>query len=376
MKKRLVIDVNSIIPLFMQGYLSGIGRTTLELVEEIDRLKSDLPFEIVLYTQNIRGFTPRDFGISLPYRNLFLPSKDYINPYITPFRMRTLLTQYDLWHCPHNDGDVDNVKKSIYTLHDLLVLTCPGEFSEKQAERVRKVLPKKLNKCRAIITCSESSKNDIIRYFDIDPGKIHVTYWGINHALFKPADDKAFLRKELTAKFGINKPYFFACSCNYKRKNTIELIKAYNLLSKQHPENDLVVVWNYYGKDIEELTRDNNRIHLIRRVSDEDLAKLYNGAIATYYPSKYEGFGLPILESMACGTPVVTANNSSLPEIGLDIASYLETNDVDGILSSMEKIENGNAFAPNSIDRGINHASTFTWKRCAEKTLDVYQKYI
>lgn len=243
-------------------------------------------------------------------------------------------------------------------------------------ERVRKVLPKKLNKCRAIITCSESSKNDIIRYFDIDPGKIHVTYWGINHALFKPADDKAFLRKELTAKFGINKPYFFACSCNYKRKNTIELIKAYNLLSKQHPENDLVVVWNYYGKDIEELTRDNNRIHLIRRVSDEDLAKLYNGAIATYYPSKYEGFGLPILESMACGTPVVTANNSSLPEIGLDIASYLETNDVDGILSSMEKIENGNAFAPNSIDRGINHASTFTWKRCAEKTLDVYQKYI
>jgi glycosyltransferase involved in cell wall biosynthesis len=371
--KKLVIDVNSIIPLFMQGYLSGIGRTTLELVREMDRLRDSLPFEILLYTQNIRGFTPRDFGISLPYRNLFLPSKDYINPYITPFRLRTLLTRYDLWHCPHNDGDVDNIGKTIFTLHDLFVLTCPGEFPEKVAERVRRIFPEKLGKCRAIITCSESSKNDIIRFFDIDPGKIHVTYWGINHAIFKPVENREFLKKELATKYGIDEPYFFACSCNYRRKNTVELIKAYNLLAKQNPENDLVVLWNYYGADIEELVRDNSRIHLIRRVSDEDLAKLYNGATATYYPSKYEGFGLPILESMACGTPVVTARNSSLPEIGLDIASYLETNDIEGILSSMENIEKGAAFAPAAVSRGIERASSFTWERCAEKTLDVYK---
>jgi glycosyltransferase involved in cell wall biosynthesis len=374
--KRLVIDVNSIIPLFMQGYLSGIGRTTLELVREIDRLKQDLPFEILLYTQNIRGFTPRDFDISLPYRNLFLPSKDYINPYITPFRLRTLLTRYDLWHCPHNDGDVDNIRKTIFTLHDLLVLTCPGEFPEKEAERVRRIFPGKLDECRAIITCSESSKNDIIRFFDIYPSKIHVIYWGINHAVFKPVEDKELLKEELAKKFGIDNSYLFTCSCGYRRKNTVELIKAYNLLAKQHPENDLVVLWNYYGADIEALVRNNSRIHLIRRVSDEDLAKLYNGATATYYPSKYEGFGLPVLESMACGTPVVTAWNSSLLEVGLDIAAYLETNDVEGILLSMEKLESGNVFSPDRIKCGIEHAQKFTWKRCAEKTLDVHYKYI
>ena len=376
MRKRVCIDINSIVPLKSMGYLTGVGRTTFELVKEIDRLKDELPFDIVLYLQNIRGITPADFGISLPYKNLYLPFRDYINKFISPVHIRTALTRYDLWHCPHNSDYVDNVSKTIFTMHDMLMYTYPAEFSPEAHKKFENVVLHNMRSCRAVITCSQSTKNDIVRYIGINPDKIHVIYWGINHHLFKPYPDKEYLKDKLAKKFAINNPYFFSVSCGYKRKNTIELIHAYNDLAKQNPVNDLVLVWNHYGKDVEELLKKNSRIHILKNISDEDLMELYNGATATYFPSKYEGFGLPVLESMACGIPVVTCKNSSLTEVGGDIAFYVKSEDAQGILETMENMENETGNRESLILQGIQYASRFTWEKCAKQTIAVYNKYL
>lgn len=376
-RNRVYIDINSIVPLKSMGYLTGVGRTTFELIKEIDLIKDELPFDIVLYLQNIRGITPADFGISLPYKNLFLPSRDYINKFISPFHIRTALTKYDLWHCPHNSDYVDNVSKTIFTIHDLIFLTCEGEFPREAVERVQRELPLQLKQSKAVITCSQSTKKDMIKFFDIPADKIHVIYWGINHALFKPFENKKQIKEELNTKFGIDKPYFFSVSCGYGRKNTVKLLKAYHLLLEKNPLNDLIVIWKNYKDDVNELIQSSNgRICALSNISDEDLAKLYNGATATFYPSKYEGFGLPLLESMACGTPVVTCRNSSLEEIGGDIAIYVETEDTESILSVMESIENDKYDRKDIAVRGIIHALKFTWKECAKQTIAVYNKYL
>ncbi|MDR3062473.1 MAG: glycosyltransferase family 4 protein, partial [Dysgonamonadaceae bacterium] len=293
MKRRVCIDINSIVPLIARGFLTGVGRTTLELVKEIDRIKEELPFEIMLYLQNIKGIAPVNFGISLPYKNLFLPSRDSIDRFISPFHIRTTLTKSDLWHCPHNIGQVDNVRKTIFTIHDMIAFRCTGEFEYQGVLKGLKEFPSLLQKSKAIITCSQSSKNDIIELMGVNPDNIQVTYWGVRHDLFKPLVDKEDIRKYLAEKYNINKPYFFAVSCGYGRKNTLQLLEAYVRLLKNNPDNDLVAIWNGYGEDAAQLIgKGRGRIHILNNVRDDDLVQLYNAATSLFFPSSYEGFGL------------------------------------------------------------------------------------
>ncbi|MDR0866393.1 MAG: glycosyltransferase family 4 protein [Candidatus Symbiothrix sp.] len=375
-RKRICIDINSILPLVSRGYLFGVGRTVYELVTALDKIKEDLPFDIVLYSQNTKNISSKNLGFSFESKHLSLPYRDSINRILSFFAVREHFTKADLWHCPHNSDWVGKLSKTIFTLHDMIMYACLDEYPPEIYKKAQATVLHNMLSCKAIIACSQSTKNDITKYLGVDPDKIHVIYWGINHILFKPLHDKERLKKELNQKFGLDKPYFFSVSCGYGRKNTVELIKAYNLFAEQNPTNDLVLIWNNYGSDIKELIQKNDRIHILKSIGDEDLMKLYNGATATYYPSKYEGFGLPILESMACGTPVVTCKNSSLVEIGSDMAIYSKSEDAEGLRESMENIENNRQDLQDIRSRGIAHASQFTWEKCAKETIKIYKKYL
>ena len=360
--KRVTIDVNSVMPLYNRRWVSGIGRTTKELVEEFGRM-DNLPVEIMLYSQNTKGIKAKQLGLHFATRHICLPHKPTVNKLIGMTHLRELATNYDLLHIPHNFEWVRKPEKTIVTIHDALFFAQPDEvYDYEYAQRTYPTLAKR---CRGIITCSESSKQDIMKYMGVDETKIFVCPWGYRTDLFHPNKGK---------KTGY--PYFLCVSCSTGRKNTMAVIKAYEMLLRQKPMHELVLVWpNPPDAALEYCNKDHlrNHIYITNDVDDERLSVLYNEATALFFPSRYEGFGLPVLESMACGTPVVTCRNSSLPEVGGDAALYVEPDDIEGICRYMEQFEQGTLKKADLAERCLAQASKFSWKRCAAQTLEAYQ---
>ncbi|MBP5547933.1 MAG: glycosyltransferase family 4 protein [Bacteroidales bacterium] len=361
--KRVVIDINSVLPLYSRGWVSGIGRTTKELVDSINKMEN-LPFEIVLYSQNTKGITANELNTGFESRHLSLPHKPLMNRIIGMTHLREILTRYDLLHIPHNFEWVRNPEKTVVTIHDAMFFAHPDEvFNHEYAQ---KVYPRLARRCRAIITCSESSKRDIMHYMDIPEERIHVCPWGYNQRLFYP---------EKGQKRGY--PFFLMVSCSMGRKNTMSVIKAYEQFVKQSPKHELVLVWPNTPREALDYCNKphlRNHIYISSGIEDERLSMLYNEATATFFPSRYEGFGLPVLESMACGTPVVTCKNSALTEVGGAAALYVDPDDIDGMCRIMEQFEQGDLKKTDFTEQCLQQASHFSWDKCASRTVDVYSK--
>lgn len=366
--KKLVIDINSIVPYYVSNKLNGIGRTTMELVQSLAEIP-ELPFEIVLYSQNMKGIGGKNLHTPFKNKHLYLPHRKSIDKIISYFPIKEYLTGYDIMHIPHNFEYVHRPEKCTVTIHDAMFFSYPENFLNH--DFARNNYPKLAKKAKAIITCSENSKKEISYYMQIPEEKIFVCYWGINHTIFKP-----YLEKPDIAL--LDTPFFLSVSCDTGRKNTIALLEAYEIFLKNNPEHNLVLVWgNVPNHVLNKYTtgKFKNKIFFLNRnIPNDQLAKLYSYATASFFVSKYEGFGLPVLESMACGTPVVTCNNSSIPEIGGDAAIYVDPNNIQEISYCMERFENHSYDIKNLQDKSIAQAAKFTWEKCAHKTIEVYKK--
>jgi glycosyltransferase involved in cell wall biosynthesis len=367
MAMRIVIDAT---PLLYTH--TGIGRATLKVIETI--LSLECKYEIVLFGRRLQGGRLSDLGFDIKSVHLRLPRAS--EWFIKKARIVEILCRGDLYHATDFYMPLSYTKRAVATIHDLIFLIQP----EKMVDHVRlsKWVPKFARRCRRIITISESSKKDIINNLDIDPNLIDVIYWGVDRTIFYPPDDREKLNKRLELLLGFDRPYFLAVSCSTGRKNTPLLLEAYEHLVRNDPKNDLVLVWDpppeiYQQYSSSELTR---RVHFIGRQSDENLRNLYSGATAVVFPSLYEGFGFPILEGMSCGTPVITSNITSMPEIGGDAALYINPLDVNSIISALESFENQTSLAKNLREKGLQHAALFTWERCARETLAVYDRCV
>lgn len=372
--KRLLIDINSIVPYYSNGVFSGIGRTTMELLHAIAK-ESELPFEVILYSQNMRGISGRKMQLPFKNRHLYLRHTEQWNNIVARYALRELYTKYDLMHIPHNYELVRHPERCLVTLHDAIFMK-QGD-SEFGFQDLRRIIPPFARQCCHIVTCSESSKNDIVETMNVLPEKVTVVPWGIKHDTFYPQPDKATIKQNLQNKFDIQRPYYLSVSCDGERKRADILVRSYFKYRMQHgATHDLVLVWRNPPATIlrEVETSDmSQHIHFLQCLSDEDLAELYNGATALFFPSSYEGFGLPLLEAMACGIPVATCRNSSLSEIGGDVPYYLDEPIEDSIISMMSLFETSPSDMQLHIDRGINRASTFTWDRAAHQMINLYR---
>lgn len=366
--KKLLIDVNSIVPYYVSGKLNGIGRTTLELITALGEIKDDLPFEVTLFSQNMKGIGGRNAGLPFKNRHLYLPHRPQFDILSAKLGLREMVYNYDIMHIPHNFEYVKNPAKCVITIHDAMFFSYPEAFLGHDFARSH--YPDLAKKAKAIITCSENSKKEIVEYMQIEEDKIFVCPWGVNHALFRP-------QNVVENRFTGTKPYFIAVSCDIGRKNTISVLRAYRQFVKKSADQDLILVWRTPPKEIlaefEDLI-ENGHIHFASNISEKELSELYSMATASFFPSKYEGFGLPILESMACGTPVVTCRNSSLPEVGGDAAIYVEPDDIETMAGIMMQFEGQTIDLEDLKAKSIGQASQFTWERCVAQTVNVYKR--
>ena len=221
---KVAIDIASVLPLYRKGWISGIGRTTKELVETLNQ-KETLPFEIVLLSQNTHNISGKSMGTRFKCKHLPFPHKSWMNRLIGMTHLREMVTGYDLLHIPHNFEWVRKPERTVVTIHDAMYFAYPDEVFDYQY--AQKIYPTLAKRCRGIITCSESSKQDIMRYMDIADDKISVCPWGYREDIF-------FKREAETTTH----PYFLSVSCSMGRKNTMAVIKAFEKIVRQEPRHD------------------------------------------------------------------------------------------------------------------------------------------
>lgn len=365
-KKRLLIDVNSILGYVKNGYVYGVGRTTFELLKAMDKLKDTIPFEIVLFSQNISNINPKGL-LKFRCHHLFWPNRDKFNKLLYFFGLKRLWLRYDVMHIPHNVDDVlDDVSNSIFTIHDVIVLRYPEYWN--LTEEKKKQLETVARDCRAIVTCSECSKQDIVRFLNVPESKVTSIPWGVNREMFYPIYDEDFL-----GYIGIKGLYYFTSSANHPRKNLPLLLDSYRAYLKMGGRGQLVVLNPEENLSSVQDLIDKGMIIVLRKISDRELAVLYTNAQCSLVLSSYEGFGLPVLESLACNTQVICARNSSLIEAGGDIVDFLDKMEVVTIAQKMLNYDNCDK--ASILDRIAleQHLCQFSWEECARKYIEFYK---
>ncbi len=264
-------------------------------------------------------------------------------------------------------------KKSVVSILDVSYIYFPELFKKKDLIQLKKWTEYSANKSRKILTISSSSKSDIINEYRVSEDKVEVIYPGINTSL---GTGNTLKMEDIEKKFGIKSKYILFVGTIQPRKNIKRLIEAY---SKIDTEVSLVIVgrrgWQYEEiLNAPEAFGVKEKVNFLENVSDEDLPSLYKNAEFFILPSLYEGFGIPVLEAMNYGIPVITSKVSSLPEVGGDAALYIDPENVSDIASKMEKLLKDNDLRQELIRKGKKQMEKFSWENSATQTLKVLEE--
>jgi len=346
---------------------SGSAVYTENLVKNLLKSQEN---EYVLFFSSLRQPAPRNFKSI----NLKLP----------PLLLEQLWNRFHLLPIEKLIGEIDVFHTSdwleppahclkVTTIHDLIIYKYPETFQRRGGHDIVANLKRKLEwvkkESALVIAVSESTKQDIIEILKIPAKKIRVIHEACSTEFTeKSAEDTEKIKK----KYGIKGDYLLAVGTLEPRKNLKRVIEAFKILDIRNLE--LVIAGKFgWGEDLKSIKNQDsvNQIKLLGYVPDEDLPGLYAGAEVFVYPSLYEGFGLPILEAMACGCPVVTSNISSMPEVAGEAAVLVDPEKVNDIARGIqEALENREQL----IEKGKARAKEFSWEKTARETLKVYQE--
>jgi glycosyltransferase involved in cell wall biosynthesis len=283
----------------------------------------------------------------------------------------------DLLHSLHYTRPVRLPCASVVTFHDMTFFLYPELHTRAKRLFFPQAIRVSARLADALIANSESTRQDVIRVLGISPEKIKTTQLGVNSA-FRPINDPVAKRK-IAEKYDLPERFILYVGLIEPRKNLPLLISAYRRLLDSGENYKLVLVGRY-GWMYDELLKQMNNldlegmIHFTGYVSQEDLPLVYNLSSLFAYPTSYEGFGLPVLEAMACGVPVITTDVSSLPEIVGEAGILVPVNDVEALYGAMIEVLRDEDLRQEMTNKGILRAAKFSWEQTAKLTFQVYQQ--
>ena len=286
----------------------------------------------------------------------------------------------DILHCTSNTAPIFCSIPLVLTLHDIIFLESRDKQNRSLYQNMgwlyrRLVVPRILNKCERIITVSDFERNNIIRKLNIPERRIKMIYNGYND-WFRPIDDK----EEVYKKYMPEKGFLFFLGNTDPKKNTERTLVAYSkYLERSEVKRPLLMAdldQEYLNGIISRNHIENIRekIFMPGYIQNKDLPYIYNSAFAFLYTSLRESFGIPLLEAMACGTPVVTSNTSSMPEIGGINAILVNPERADEIADMLIKLEQDATFYQQQKEWGLARATLFSWRFTAEQLLELYME--
>jgi len=280
--------------------------------------------------------------------------------------------------------------RTLLTVHDLSFLRYPEAFVPKLRRYLERLVPRSIARADVVLADSAATQADIVSLLGAPPDKVQVLYSGV-HPRFRPEAEPGE-RERLQARYGIgDRPYVLSVGTVQPRKNYIRLIKAFTrlqtcnlqtcnlqtckLANLQLADLQLLIAggrgWLY--QDIfAEAEKQGDRVRLLGFVDEADLPALYRNAALFAFPSLYEGFGLPVLEAMACGVPVVCSDASSLPEVAGDAALLVDPHDEDALAEAMARALEETDLRREMITRGLAQAARFTWERAARQLVGMF----
>jgi glycosyltransferase involved in cell wall biosynthesis len=291
------------------------------------------------------------------------------------FRVQRLIcrSKVDVYHAPAHILPLRKLPgvKYVVTFHDLATRVLPQQYGWQHKLYYRLQIPRSLKLADAIIADSHNTKRDIIKFYNTPADKIHVVHLGVGDQFIEGA--KHVGERLITEK------YFFSITTHPKRKNVLGALRAFATFAKQTTLKYVIagLIDDVQRQEVVDLAASlglSDRVQLFGYADDQQLINLYHHAEFLIYPSFYEGFGFPVVEAMACGTPVITSNTSSLPELMLNDEWLVNPADIGDIASKMQRmITLDPAKRRELIERNAAHARTFTWEKCARQTIAVLE---
>ncbi len=353
----------------------GIGSYIRHLLEAMGRREESREYRFRVYVRR----ADRDVLAELPdhFELVTEESPGYSLAELTRFAWHLFRDRLDLFHATHYVLPPLFHSRSVVTIHDIIHVLYPQFLPSRAAHfYARAMIRRALDRADRIITVSYNSKRDLIDYFHVPAGRIEVIYNGVS-PLFR-AEVGGEQRTRVAQKHGIRPPYLFFLGGEKPHKNVQNVLKAFGEARRKRSLPHVLVLGGPMPKNRARLEALIAALDLKSAVvetgivDEEDLPGLYAGADAFLYPTLYEGFGLPVIEAMACGTPVLTSATSALQEVAGGFAYLVDPMDVDAIAGGIVVLTTDQRVREDFRELGRKRALDFSWDKAAERTLEVY----